>query len=208
MLDEAFENIEKKSFVFENNVGKVVPESSHLLMLRDQTTLILARPSNTSLKDEEYLPLSVLNIIMFYSLGSRLYKIREEQGLFYSIFGGFAIDANTSNSLDYICTLLNSEDVDHAKSEILKELENVKTNGITQAELDDAKQIYLNSLINMFSDTPSATQVMVALKLFGRDFDYYKKIFARLESLTIDDLNLVASKYIKIDEFTTITVGK
>lgn len=208
ILDDSFKNIEKKSFVFENNFGKVVPTNSHILMLRDQTTLILARPSSVSLKDDDYLPLSILNIIMFYSLGSRLYKIREEQGLFYSIFGGFAIDANTSNSLDYICTLLNSEDVPHAKSEILKELLNVKTNGITEAELSDAKQIYLNSLINMFADTPSATQVMVALKLFGREFDYYKKIFARLELLNVDELNLVANKYINIDQFTTVTVGK
>jgi zinc protease len=187
--------------------GTISPTTLHIDMLRDQVILLMAKPSTLSLHDKDYLPLSILNIILFYSLGSRLYKIREQTGLFYSIFGGFALDASSIGSFDYICTLLNPGDVAHAQDEIIKELLNVKEFGITESELDDAKQIYLNGRINLLSDTPSVTQLLVSLKLFGLNFDYYKELLNRLQNLSAADVNEVAKRYIEPKNFLTITVG-
>jgi len=207
-LDEAFASRQGAELALTPVEGTLAPEELHFDMLRDQVTLLLARPSKMTLYNDDYLPLSILNIILFYSLGSRLYKIREEQGLFYSLFGGFALDATSFSSFDYICTQLNPENVDSAHKEIIQALHNVKDNGITESELADAKQIYLNSLINLFADTPAVTQAVSSLKLFGLDLSYYQKVIARLATLRAADINRVAKDYINPDTFLKITVGK
>lgn len=208
LLDQSFANIEPHELNFSRAEGVISVETEHVTMLRDQVVLLLARPSSLTISSPDYLPLSVLNLIMFYSLGSRLYQIREQKGLFYNIFGGFGLDASGLGSVDYICTMLNLEDVELAKSEILRIIEDAKQNGITQSELDDAKQVYLGSLVGMFSDTPAVMQVLVSLNLFDLSFDYYSNILDRLDRLTIEDVNDAAKRYIKMDQFMTVTVGK
>lgn len=176
-------------------------------LFRDQVTLFLVQPNQITILDPEYLELSLLNIILFYSLGSRLYKIREQAGLFYSLLGGFALDITNFGSIDYICTSLNVEDQQAALDAIFYELNLAKNSGITEKELSDAKQIYLNNLISMFADTPSVAQVFLSLKQFNLGFDYYDKILKRLETVSADDISKVAKKRILSESFSVISVG-
>ena len=62
-------------------------------MLRDQVFLLLAQPSPVTVYDPDWVPLNMLSIIGFRSLGSRIYQLREQTGLFYSAFGAFASNA-------------------------------------------------------------------------------------------------------------------
>lgn len=207
IINSAFEN-RYSPFEVETVMPTYFEQSStHIELLRDQLTLLLAKPSSITIRNPAYLELALLNIILFYSLGSRLYKIREEYGLFYALMGGFALDINNFGSIDYICTQINFEDYDQARCAILQELKLAYDLGITEKELCDAKQIYLNNLINLFADTPAVAQVMLSLKQFDLGFDYYDKIVQRLSAIDINSVNLIARKFMDIESFSEISIG-
>ncbi len=175
---------------------------------RDQVFVMLARPSGITVKDELYLYLAIANIIIFYGLGSRVYKIREQWGFFYSMLGGYSMDAGAFSSMDYMSTMLNASDIEPFKRELFKEFHSIFEHGFTSAELDDAKQLYLESLINIASDTSAALTAMLSLKLFGLDFDFYKNVLSRLEQMTVEDLNAKIQQFNLQDNFIEILVGK
>lgn len=195
---------------FEIVYPKATPPKKLLLnlpMLKDQTTLLLVKNNEITIEEKDYLSIAILNIVLFYSLGSRVYKIRERRGAFYSLFGGFALDVSRFGSIDYICTTLNPNDAKKTKQEILEEIDLVRKNGITEQEFFAARQLYLSNLIGLISDVTSVTQVLLNLAQQNLSFDYYDKILDRLEKLTLEEINIVAKKRLTTDDFGIIFVG-
>lgn len=206
-LEEHFSEQKQTEFVVTDPVTveeKIVLQEK---MLRDQTTILLARKNSLKLTNPDYLALSVLNIIVFYGLGSKMYQLREQQGLFYSIFGGIALDADQFGSMDYICTVVNPMLAEHTKNEILRVLDEVCANGVLDDELLAAKQIYLGSTINLFSDVYGVCQVIIALKQKELSFDFYDQLLNQLKSLSVVQINDVAKKYYQNKEFCELFVG-
>src|SRR3989339_694134 len=81
-------------------------------MLRDQVMLLMGRPSNIDIYHDDYVPVKILDFIVFNSLGSRLFQLREQTGLFYTAFGMFAAGASRIFGFDYVGSILNLENVE------------------------------------------------------------------------------------------------
>lgn len=207
VLESHFSNSTESEFDFAFPQAIPKPIFINVEMMRDQVTLLLLKPSEVTILDGDFLPLSILNIVLFYSLGSRVYQIRERRGAFYSLFGGFSLDASQFGSIDYICTILAASDVEQTKNEILQEIELVQKNGITEEEFLSAKQIYLGGLINLFVDTPTTLQMLLTMKQHNLSPNYYDEIQKRVETMSLTEINQVAQQRLKIDDFGVITVG-
>ena len=177
-------------------------------MLRDQVLLYLGRPSPINIYNEDLIPIKVLNLICFSSLGSRLYKVRERTGLFYNASGGLALSATKENGFDFIRAILSVDKLDFALNEILKMLDDISQNGVTQEELNAAAQQYLKGLIDLTASNEALSMMFARLKSYELGFDYYSKVLNRVQNIKLEDLNQIAAKYFTSKNFDLIRVGR
>lgn len=183
-------------------------EKVDIKMLRDQAILLYGRPSDITLYDKDHIPLKMLNFIVFHSLGSRIYELRERTGLFYGADGMFAAEATPGKSYDYIYAMLNPQNLDKAEKLIQDMFANLIANGVTEEEVDEARQIYLKGLIDLVSRTGAIVGMGTSLEIYGLPSDHYDKVLARVNALTADDLNSMVKKYASMDGMARVRVGR
>lgn len=131
----------------------------------------------------------LLSIVAFHSLGSRLFKLREECGLFYTASGSFGAYADNDNvGLDYV--LVETSKYDENTSERVLALLSPAywtENPITQKELVWARTL----LLNAYLETVSETEVLHTITM-GH---YVSSTFLTdIEAVTLGDLQKHALK--------------
>jgi zinc protease len=177
-------------------------------MLRDQAVLVLCQPSPLSIYDPDLVPMKLLNIIAFKSLGSRLYQLREKTGMFYAAFGSFAAGASREPGFDYVGALLSVDKLNEAETKIRILTKELAEKGITEQELAGAKQIYLKALIDGASTINAISNTLTFLDSLGLGFDYYDKVLKQIQSMTVDDMNKFAAQYTMNDDMACIRIGR
>ena len=177
-------------------------------MLRDQAILIMGQPSEVTVYDEDRIPLSILNSIVFESLGSRIYKVREQTGLFYNAGGGFAAQSGKKPGFDYMIAILSPETIDDSENIFKSMITELSEKGITAEELEQSKQMYLKALVEISSTRASLASTMGSLTVKNLGFDYYKKAWNRVQNLTVEEINRVAKKYAVTDQMARVRVGR
>jgi zinc protease len=177
-------------------------------MLRDQMIFLLGRPSALTMFHPDLIPLKLLNIICFGSMGSRIYKVREETGLFYGATGTFAAHATKQHGYDYMYMLISPENAPVAHTKIKEMLQDVGQNGITAPELEAARILYLKNLIDAVSDYTAIGRTINALYSRELGFDYYDKVLERIQTITVDELNTIAKKYCTDGGWCRVRVGR
>ena len=159
-----------------------------------------------SYKDEERFGMALLNMIVGGSISSRLFqKVREEQGLCYSIsssstcftdVGEFTVSFSTN--LDNLAFVLES---------IEKELHLIKSGDIKQDELERAKSRYKGYYI-LSKENIEWKMVKMAVQgvVFGRLIPFNETL-KKVESVSLKDLNEIACKILKGETFSFASIG-
>jgi zinc protease len=155
--------------------------------------MVFHAPNCTS---PDFIPLSILDIVLMSGQSSRLYKrlVRQDQ-LAINVGGG------TQESIDPLLFTISAKprpETDLAKLEaaILDEIEKVKTNGITEAE----RQKAVNSVRSIFyfgmqSINGKATQLGQAEILYGN----FEEVFTQMDkyaAVTLVQIQEAAKKYL------------
>lgn len=187
--------------------SKQLPMQIDHTMMRDQVMLYLGKQSPVTIKDEDYVPLQLLSTICFDSLGSRIYKVREQTGLFYSAGGTFAANATREHGFDYMAMLVSPENVVLAEQKLHEFMAMIVRDGLTQEELEEARIIYLKGLIDVISSPSVVAATFCSLDSLGLGFDYYDTVLQRVQKYSLDELNALARKHINTKDMTRIRVG-
>ncbi|MCB9493792.1 MAG: insulinase family protein [Epsilonproteobacteria bacterium] len=177
-------------------------------MLRDQVVLLLGQPSQLTIYDQDFVPLKLLNTICFRSLGSRLYELREQTGLFYWAFGGLCLGASQLHGYDVIGSMLSPDKVELAEQKMREMLVGVGQGGVKEDELKAAQQIYIKDLLDLISDNGAIARTLCYLDALKLGFDYYDKVLERVQGMQLKDMNDVAAKYCKVDDMVRVRVGR
>lgn len=177
-------------------------------MLRDQVYLLLGQPSPLNIYHEDIVPTRLLDYITFHALGSRLFQLREQSGLFYTASGGWAKSASKDNGFDFIATILTPSNVEKTEQMIRSLVDRVGEFGVTFEELMSAQQLYFKTLIDMMSTNSSKAGMFCTNKDLGRPDDFYDTMLKRVREITLDDVNRVAKKYFSTKNMTSIRVGR
>ncbi|MBD3273654.1 hypothetical protein GF385_04890, partial [Candidatus Dependentiae bacterium] len=177
-------------------------------MLKDQVLLLLGRPSSLNVYDKDLVPVKMLDFVAFSSIGSRLYQLREQTGLFYTAFGMFGANASRFNGFDYVGSILNLENVEKSEKLIFEVIDNLGKNGIYQYELNAASQSYLKGIIDLTSSNESISGVLAKLKSLELGFDYYDKVLNRVQTISLDEINKICAKYFYSKGMSKVRVGR
>ena len=177
-------------------------EEKTLIKETKQAYIYFGSSFNIDSKDEENYKAKVASFILGGSgFGSRLMEeIRVKRGLAYSAYGNISINKSYTYFNGYLQT--KNETSDEAKNLVKELVAQFVQNGVTQAELDAAKN-FLTGSEPLRSETLSQ-RLSRAFTLYYRDLeqDYSKKELEKIQALTLDDLN----KYIKShDEINNLT---
>jgi zinc protease len=188
---------------------RCAPEKRCLIVQRNttQSYVFLGVPF-VKRPDPDYYCASVLNMILggggFTSrLGSR---IRSDEGLTYSIH------SNAGSNYVFPATWhvsfhTKSATTARAIKLTLEEIDKVRTSGVSERELADAKSTLVDALPSMFRTPADIVQTYAWNEYYGRDPDHYVVYPGKIRAVTADDCRRIATKYLQADSLTFVVVG-
>ena len=189
-------------------VASSKPVNIDHFMVRNQAVLALGQSSPITMNHPDLIPLKLLNYIAFYSIGSRLYKLREQTGLFYHAQGAWGYNAGREPGFDFMLSLLSVDKLDDAEKGMRSIVAEVAQEGVTADELNVSRQLYIKTLIDASSSNASVARTLSSLEAFDLGFDYYDKVLERVNTITVDEINGIAKKYFTTDNMHRVRVGR
>ncbi len=183
-------------------------EKKTLLKETEQAYIYFGSSFNIDSKDEENYKAKVASFILGGSgFGSRLMEeIRVKRGLAYSAYGSISINKSHTYFSGYLQT--KNENSDEAIKLVEEIIEDFVKNGVTQEELDAAKN-FLTGSEPLRSETLSQ-RLNRAFTLYyrGLEPDYAKKELDKIQNLEIKDLNEYIKSHNEINNLTFSIVRK
>ena len=174
-----------------------------------QAAILLARKGQFLPSDPHYVSLPVLYHIVFHSLGSRIYKIREKTGLFYGAMGMLGNNATVNHpGMDLIGTKVEPTDVQRALQELHNLLTKLGSNPeITHKELTAAKSWYEHKIVETLMSPELFAGLIVQYKHLYPGHNYRDLLMNHVDQinkLTIDEVNTLAKNVFKAPYDLTI----
>ena len=154
----------------------------------------------------DYFPLLVTNAILGAGTNSRLFmNIRERKGFAYDVYS--AVDAMRYGGTVVGGAQTRSEVVGPAIKEMLSELDRLGRMRVTPSELQGAKN-YLNGLFSLALSTQGGVTERIAQKyLLELGVNYLESYRTRIESVTPEQVQQAARKYLSIERPAIVVVG-
>jgi len=151
-------------------------------------------------------PLALLSVVLGGNMSSRLFnEVREKRGLAYSI--GCSSRTLHDSGVFLVRAGVDNTKIEEALSVILRELEKVVKNGVTQGEFVRAKDYLLGQLLLGMEDTMEH-MLWIGEGLIARNkTKTLKSVINEFESIEKEDLKRVAKQVLKQECFRLAVVG-
>lgn len=206
-----FPESQGKKVSYNNLVAGYKPlKEKNLSFLKKDTTaasMVLGWPTVGIANDKEATSLKIMNAILGNGLSSRLFvELREKQGLAYVVSSAYPTRLDYSSFMLYIGT--KPENIVTVKNYFLKEINRLKTEEISEKELNDAKQ----KIIGQFALSQETNQEKAhnlgwfetAGKGFKQNYTYPELV----NSITSRDIINTANKYFNDSYILSVVAPK
>ena len=141
------------------------------------------------------------------SLHSKLFQLREQSGLFYTIQGSLVAGANEQPGMVIVKTIVSLDRLDEAQKAI-QDVISKAINDISQEEFFEAKHAIINSVINNFATNQSMAQVFLGLDKYNFPKDYYDTRAEQINKITLDQMKDAVTKVLNNESMFTLKVGR
>ena len=159
-----------------------------------------------SLRDDRRYVSIVLDNILGGTVSSRLFqKVREDLGLVYSIYSFQNSFLDTGLFSFYAAT--SPEKVDQVRDVILEEIEELCKSGITEEDLDLAKNYVKGGMILSLESTSSRMFRLASSELVYNRLVSIEEILEKINAVTVQDVMDLANIIFKKDNFTCCMLG-
>ncbi len=153
--------------------------------------------------DADYLTLRLANEILGGSFASRLnQKIRDDQGLTYSIYSGF--DTKLQRGSFEISTFTKNDSVGKTLEETLKVVNEFVEKGATEKELQAAKSQLIGQFPRAIETADRLAFNLLALDVYGVAPDYLTRFNDSVQKAKLADVNEVIKKRIDPKKFQVL----
>ena len=202
--DESYEHIAKSGDVD-------VPAETIRIETPDKANAVYFSGTAFPMQDDhpDYPALYMGNYILGSSgLSSRLGdRVRQQEGLSYGV--GSSLNASTKDprTAVLIYAITNPENVGKVDAAIDDEMRKLLDEGITQEELDNARQAYLEKRKIDRSSPAAQTRLLTSTMFAGRDMQFVAERERQIRELTVDDVNAALKKWYGGNRFVTVEAG-
>jgi len=158
--------------------------------------------------DPDYVALAIANDILGgSSFRSRLFNdVRTKRGLAYSV--GSRLMAGVHDQGVWLMRaetkLVSTQEV---VSRFIANIERMRTELVTDQELAEAKEAYVNSFVFSFSSPSAIVSRLVELENDGLPKDFLQQVREKVVKLTKEDVLAAAKKHLHPDRLKIIAVG-
>ncbi|OGD17286.1 MAG: hypothetical protein A2V76_11150, partial [Candidatus Aminicenantes bacterium RBG_16_63_14] len=156
----------------------------------------------------DYFAVQVMNFILGGgSFTSRITtKVRSDEGLSYNQGSRFTYRWGFPGTFSgYVQT--KSSTVGYAISLILAELNRIRKEPVSDAEMETAVNYYLESFADSFQSAQATMMSFANLEMTGKPMDYFKTYRSKIEAVTKARVQEVATKYVHPDKAAIMIVG-
>ncbi|QXM06096.1 M16 family metallopeptidase [Crassaminicella indica] len=207
MLEEKF-----KDFTNENNKPEYLEDAKFItdvgFKYKDIEQLHLCIGfEGIPLGSDDYYPLLLMNTIFGGSMSSRLFQnIREDKGLAYSVFS--YPSSYQQIGLFTIYAGINPSQLEEVILLIRKEINKVRKNGLSEAELLKAKEHLKGNYILGLESTSSRMLSIGKSELFLERIYSQKQVLQKIDHIKMEDVQNVIDKIFVLDKASVAVVGK
>lgn len=172
-----------------------------------QSWITIGHISEMTQRDPDYVPMLVLNSLLGGGFNSRIYqRIRNQLGLayapqaYYSVYFDFP-------GVFYLMSQTVADRTVTAIEALIDEIEKLQKEYITEEELEQAKESFLNSFVFNY-DTPEAiVRRQLNYRFWDYPLDFLEQIRDRVADVTVEDINRLANQYLFPEHFIVLAVG-
>lgn len=160
-----------------------------------QTAWIMLGWQTSGISDEkEYATLEVIDSLLGSGMSSRLFKdLREKQGLAYQLGSGFSPHVLRGSFVLYIGT--NPATLEQAKQGLFDEIKRLKTEYVSDKELNDAKEKLIGNYIIGLETNSDKSSAYGTYEALGLGYEFQDKYIKLINEVTDSDIIQVANKY-------------
>jgi zinc protease len=177
---------------------------------RDQVLLYFAGLS-VARTDKDYDKLLLFDQIfgggVLGSMHSRLFALREQSGLFYTISGSLTTQANEQPGMATVRTLVSMDRVEEAEK-VIKQTINHAADKVTDQEFNEARSAIANALINNFESNAHIAQSFLFLDRYGFAPDYFDTRAQQLAKIRKEDMQQAVKNFLNTNKMIILKVGR
>ena len=172
-----------------------------------QSSALMALPGIPRDDPEWYAALVMNHVLGGGGQQSRLFnEVREKRGLAYSVSSGLRTYKRAS--LLVMSTGSANERIAEAIKVIRAEMGRMRNEGVTDAELNDAKTYLTGALALSLDSSGSIAGLLHSMQMDGLTPDHLTRRASLIAAVKLDDVRKVARRLLRDETLTTVVVGK
>ena len=209
LLDKMFGNLPRRGKQTEFGVVRIPAKGAvHVFSKPVPQSVVLFGHRGISRKDPNFYTAYVINHILGGgSFTSRLYNsVREERGLAYSVSTHLSVRRHAPLIVGQLST--SNDKVAEALRLVRSEWRKMATNGVGQETLKNAKSFINGSFALQFSSSDRIANLLTNLQYYDLGPSYLRKRREYINSVTRNDIQKFAQKFLNVDGLTFIVVGQ
>ncbi len=161
----------------------------------------------TTRDNPDYYAIEVFNEVFAGGFSSRLIQsIRTAQGLAYAVGGGIGTRFDHPGILQLAMGTKSNTTVEAIQA-LYGQIDELKTNPVSDAEIKRAKDSILNAFVFNFDTPDKVLRERMAYEFYGYPADFLERYRAGIEKVTTADLARIIPKYLHKDQLAVLVVG-
>lgn len=173
---------------------------------RDQVAVVFAGLSVERLHPL-YDDLLVFNQILTGGMSSRLFDLREQSGLFYTIGGSIVSNAGKQQGMIFIKTIVSKDRLQEAQDAIANCLDSA-VDTVTDQEFDEAKEVVINTFPTLFDSNENMASTFLFLQKYGLPNNYFEDRIDTIRAIDIHKMKESVKKYLNSEKLACIRIGR
>lgn len=158
-----------------------------------------------AIKSEDDAPMTLIDSALSGQGGRLFMQLRDKQSLAYSVTSFRRPGLETGMFGTYIACA--PEKFEEAKEGILKEIDRLKKEGLSEDELEDAKKYVLGSEAIGYQSNGTQALQMALDELYEMGYHHRDEKLKILKEVTVEDIRRAANKYFNSEAFVIATLG-
>jgi len=171
-----------------------------------QSVIAICYPTELKIGSDDEIKAAVTNLILGGSATGRLFmNLRESKGYTYGSYSQLKADPIIGSFFAY--AQVRNSVTDSAITEMLKEMKRIRSEKVSEQELEKAKNYLAGEFIRSLENPATIARFAINTARFNLPKDYYKNYLKNLSAVTADDVLETAKKYIKPNNAYILVVG-
>ena len=173
-----------------------------------QSEIAITNTASLDKKNPDYFAVLIANQILGGGGEARLFlNLREDKGFTYGAYSGFN-DSYMTKAKFKASTSVRNAVTDSAVVEMLKEIDRIGSELISDEELELVKAKYAGTFVISLEDPETVARFALNIKTQELDSDFYKTFLQNINAVTKEDVLRVGKEYFLSNQARIIVTGK